>query len=39
METDWQLSELATYLLMINCNPLNPLVAKAQLIFMMKDRV
>ncbi|NSL88711.1 hypothetical protein ECE50_017855 [Chitinophaga sp. Mgbs1] len=39
MITDWQLSELATYLFMINCNPLNPVVAKAQLIFMMKDRV
>ncbi len=39
MMTDWQLSELATYLFMINCNPLNPVVAKAQLIFMMKDRV
>ncbi|MFB6455323.1 hypothetical protein ACE38W_08645 [Chitinophaga sp. Hz27] len=39
MITDYQLSELATYLFMINCNPLNPVVAKAQLIFMMKDRV
>jgi hypothetical protein len=39
LTTDWQLSELATYLFMINCNPLNPFVAKAQLIFMMKDRV
>ncbi|HVI44458.1 MAG TPA: hypothetical protein VM802_06300 [Chitinophaga sp.] len=38
MITDWELSELATYLFMINCNPLNPLVAKAQLIFMMKAR-
>ena len=37
--TDWQLSELASYLFMINCNPLNPFVAKAQLIFMMKDKV
>ncbi|RFS22778.1 damage-inducible protein D [Chitinophaga silvatica] len=39
LKTDWQLSELATYLFMINCNPLNPFVAKAQLIFMMKDKV
>ncbi|MBV7532381.1 hypothetical protein [Chitinophaga sp. sic0106] len=39
MVTDWQLSELASYLFMINCNPLNPVVAKAQLIFMMKDKV
>ncbi|MBV8255900.1 MAG: hypothetical protein JO154_25115 [Chitinophaga sp.] len=39
MMTDWQLSELASYLFMINCNPLNPVVAKAQLIFMMKDSV
>ena len=39
LTTDWQLSELASYLFMINCNPLNPFVAKAQLIFMMKDKL
>ena len=31
MITDWQLSSLACYLLMLNGNPMNPSVAKAQL--------
>lgn len=36
MVADWQLSALACYLFMINCDPLNPYVAKAQLLFMME---
>lgn len=31
MVTDWQLSSLACYLLMLNGNPMNPSVAKVQL--------
>jgi hypothetical protein len=31
MITDWQLSPLACYLLMVNGNPMNPSVAKVQL--------
>ena len=31
MITDWQLSPLACYLLMLNGNPMNPSVAKVQL--------
>jgi hypothetical protein len=31
MITDWQLSPLACYLLMLNGNPMNPSVAKIQL--------
>ena len=31
MITDWQLSALACYLLMLNGNPMNPSVAKIQL--------
>ncbi len=31
--TDWKLSSLACFLIIINCNPSNPEVAKAQLFF------
>jgi hypothetical protein len=37
MTTDWKLSSLACYLLMINGNPCNPNVAKAQLFFAIRD--
>jgi hypothetical protein len=37
MSTDWKLSSLASYLLMINGNPCNPNVAKAQLFFAVKN--
>ena len=36
MELDWLLSPLASYLFLINGNPDNPLVAKAQLVLLMK---
>lgn len=36
MSIDWQMSALGCYLLMINCDPSNPIVARAQLMFMMK---
>ncbi|MBV4358057.1 hypothetical protein [Pinibacter aurantiacus] len=36
MELDLRLSAIACYLFMINCNPNNPLVAKAQLLFMLR---
>jgi hypothetical protein len=36
MITDWQLSPLACYLLMLNGNPMNPSVAKIQLFAIMK---
>lgn len=33
---DWQLSPLASYLIIINCNPKHESVAKAQLFFAIK---
>ena len=36
MEVDWLMSPLASYLFLINGNPENPLVAKAQLVLLMK---
>lgn len=36
MELDWLMSPLASYLFLINGNPENPLVAKAQLVLLMK---
>lgn len=38
MKPDWELSPLAGYLLMINCDPSNPLIAKAQLLFIMQSK-
>lgn len=38
MITDWQLSALAGYLFMVNCDPHHPLVARAQLLFMLKQQ-
>lgn len=35
--TDWKLSALACYLVTINADPSNPIVAKAQLFFTLKD--
>lgn len=35
--TDWKLSALACYLLTINADPSNPIVAKAQLFFTLKN--
>jgi hypothetical protein len=37
MSTDWKISPLACYLLMINGNPCNPNVAKAQLFFATRN--
>lgn len=34
---DWKMSALALYLIVINCNPNNELVAKAQLHFAIKS--
>lgn len=31
LRIDWKLSALASYLLIVNCDPVNPIVAKAQL--------
>jgi len=36
IEVDWLLSSLASYLFLMNGNPANPLVAKAQLIVLLK---
>ena len=33
---DWKISDLASYLIVINCNPIHEGVAKAQLYFAMK---
>ncbi|RPE09624.1 hypothetical protein EGT74_21850 [Chitinophaga lutea] len=38
MEPDWQLSPLASYLLIVNCDPGYPPVAEAQLLFLKKNR-
>ncbi|MFY9308215.1 MAG: hypothetical protein WAQ28_04110 [Bacteroidia bacterium] len=35
--TDWKVSPLACYLIIINCNPANEQVAKAQLFFAMNQ--
>ena len=35
--TDWKISPLASYLIIINCNPENEQVAKAQLFFAMNQ--
>lgn len=35
--TDWKLSALACYLVTINANPSNPIVAKAQIFFTLKN--
>jgi hypothetical protein len=35
--SDWKISPLASYLIIINCNPNNASVAKAQLYFAMKQ--
>lgn len=37
MIADWKISSLACYLLIINCNPINENVAKAQLYFAVKQ--
>jgi hypothetical protein len=37
MITDWKISPLACYLLMINGNPCNPNVAKAQIFFATRN--
>lgn len=37
MSTDWKISPLACYLLMINGNPCNPNVAKAQIFFATRN--
>jgi hypothetical protein len=34
---DWKVSPLACYLLIVNCNPVNEQVAKAQLFFAMNQ--
>ena len=39
LEPDWLLSSLASYLFLMNGNPANPFVAKAQLIVLMKMNV
>ena len=36
MVTDYKISSLATYLIIINCNPMHVHVAKAQLFFAMR---
>lgn len=36
---DWKISSLAFYLIVINCNPSNELVAQAQIHFALKDSV
>lgn len=36
MEPDWQLSPLASYFLIVNCDPSLPQVARAQLLFFKK---
>ena len=36
VKTDWKLSSLACYLIIINCNPCYERVAKAQLYFVMR---
>lgn len=33
LKVDWKISSLAFYLIIINCNPINKIVAKAQLHF------
>lgn len=38
MEPDWQLSPLASYLLVVNSDPSYPPVAEAQLLFLRKYR-
>lgn len=38
MEPDWQLSPLASYFLIVNCDPSYPQVAQAQLLFLKKHR-
>ncbi len=35
--TDWKLSALACYLLAVNADPSNPIVAKAQIFFTLKN--
>jgi DNA-damage-inducible protein D len=35
--SDWKLSLLACYLIVINCNPENPTIAKAQVFFALKN--
>ena len=35
--SDWKISKLASYLIIINCNPNNVLVAKAQLYFALRN--
>ncbi|AFD07467.1 hypothetical protein [Solitalea canadensis] len=39
MKPDWELSPLAGYLLMINCDPSNPIIAKAQLLFILQKKI
>ena len=38
MITDWRLSSLASYLLLLNGNPMNPSVAKAQMFAALHGR-
>ncbi|MDI1318172.1 hypothetical protein [Flavobacterium sp.] len=35
LQADWKISSLACYLIIINCNPTNEFVARAQLHFVM----
>ena|ERR1700741_4497580 len=37
--TDWKISSFASYLIIINCNPVHETVAKAQLYFAMNQSV
>ena len=37
IHTDWKISSLACYLIIINCNPNNETVAKAQLHFVLNN--
>jgi hypothetical protein len=36
---DWKISKFASYIIIINCNPNNVLVAKAQLYFAIKSSI
>ncbi len=38
MVADWKISALASYLIIINCNPANETVARAQLFFLMTQK-
>lgn len=38
VEPDWQLSPLASYFLIVNCDPSHPQVALAQLLFLKQHR-